>query len=84
MKANQQWKTLDWVYPFGNYRGHSLEDVIELDPHYVRWCIDNISGFRLDATARGELEISEENMADLVGPMDPLERDTDTIPESEE
>lgn len=73
MKAAQHFKNLSWVFPFGKYRGYPLEEVIELDPHYVRWCEDEIAGFRLGADARAELEVSEEEFASNCGPFTRLE-----------
>lgn len=73
MKAAQHFKSLDYVFPYGKYRGESLEEVIALDPHYVRWCIDEIAGFRLDATARVELEVAEEEAAENRGPFNKIE-----------
>lgn len=30
-----------WVFPFGKYRGFSLDDVIYADPLYVLWAARN-------------------------------------------
>ena len=83
IKAAQHFKSLSWVYPYGKYRGYPLEDVVELDPHYVRWCCDELPGFRLDPTARAELEVNEENMAESCGPFNPIEEYDHEIPEFE-
>lgn len=42
---------LDKRFPFGKYKGDQLWLVIDTDPGYVDWCIDNIDGFELDNEA---------------------------------
>lgn len=32
---------LEDTFRFGKHKGHQLEDVIEDDPDYVRWCVEN-------------------------------------------
>lgn len=32
---------LDSILSFGKYKGHQLEDVIEDDPNYIKWLINN-------------------------------------------
>lgn len=33
--------SLDSILPFGKYRGYQLEDVIQDDPNYISWLVDN-------------------------------------------
>jgi len=38
------------VFKFGKHKGEQLEDVIEDDPDYIRWCCENdIGGFDNEA-----------------------------------
>lgn len=32
---------LEDEFKFGKHKGHQLEDVIEDDPDYIRWCVEN-------------------------------------------
>lgn len=32
---------LEDTFKFGKHIGHQLEDVIEDDPDYIRWCVSN-------------------------------------------
>lgn len=32
---------LDSIFKFGKYKGQELEDIIEDDPGYIRWLMDN-------------------------------------------
>lgn len=32
---------LDSILSFGKYKGYQLEDVIEDDPNYIKWLIEN-------------------------------------------
>ena len=33
--------------PFGQYKGVLLADVLEVDPGYLLWCMENVKGFDL-------------------------------------
>lgn len=32
---------LDDAFGFGKYKGEQVEDVIEDDPRYIAWCVEN-------------------------------------------
>jgi hypothetical protein len=40
---------------FGKYKGYTIEDVLEDDPNYLEWAIDEIEWFELDEIATKEL-----------------------------
>ena len=42
---------LDKEFPFGKYKGDALWLVIDTDPSYIDWCIENIDGFELNNEA---------------------------------
>lgn len=44
---------------FGDHRGKWISTIIEKDPGYIRWCLDNVKDFRLTREAEIELEMSE-------------------------
>lgn len=44
-------KTLDHELSFGKYKSDPLWHVIETDPSYITWCIENVEGFELDNEA---------------------------------
>jgi hypothetical protein len=35
------------IFTFGKYKGYRVDDVIEINPKYVRWAEENVSGFSL-------------------------------------
>lgn len=35
-------------FPFGKYKDKTLNEVIETNPSYVQWCLDNVNDFSLD------------------------------------
>jgi hypothetical protein len=37
--------------PFGKYRGYSMKSIIDQDPGYVYWAMENIGGFSLASDA---------------------------------
>ena len=39
---------LDHKLTFGKHKGKTIEDVLEDDPRYLRWCMENIDDFELD------------------------------------
>lgn len=43
------------VLNFGKYKGHVLSEVVDNDPLYVKWCMDEIDWFNLDYEARAYL-----------------------------
>lgn len=40
--------SMDGVCHFKKYKGMRWKEVIEKDPGYVEWCLNNITGFQLD------------------------------------
>lgn len=36
---------------FGKYKGETIEDIIENDPQYVDWCLENVKHFSLNDEA---------------------------------
>lgn len=46
MRKQQQYD-LDTVFDFGKHEGEALLDVIEKDPAYVSWLLDNVSDFSM-------------------------------------
>lgn len=40
---------LDSVMDFGKYKGHTVQDVIQVDPVYVMWAHDHVKRFKLPA-----------------------------------
>lgn len=40
---------------FGKYKGEQVQDIIEKDPDYIRWCLDNIDWFGLTKEAKAVL-----------------------------
>jgi len=49
--------SLQDVMPFGQYKGQTIEDVINDDYQYVDWCLKNIKEFALDIDAQDALEL---------------------------
>ena len=43
---------------FGKHKDESITNIIADDPQYLKWCLENISDFRLDEIAIQELEIA--------------------------
>lgn len=39
---------LDSVMGFGKYKDETVEEVLEKDPTYLRWCLENIPRFTVD------------------------------------
>ncbi len=44
---------------FGKYKGRSIQVIIETDPQYLQWCVDNIPDFTLDGQTK---KILQENL----------------------
>jgi len=40
------------------HKGELIRDIIEEDPDYLAWCLDNIDGFVLGEDAEKELEVA--------------------------
>ena len=46
---------------FGKCKGAVLQWVIEDDPTYIRWCLNNINWFRIDKEAEIKLMMEEDH-----------------------
>lgn len=44
------------TFTFGKYKGRSVIDVLNENPAYVEWCINNIKWFSLDDTEQKNVE----------------------------
>ncbi len=42
---------------FGKHKGKTIDEVLEEDPTYIRWCLENIDWFKL--SEEDEKEVSE-------------------------
>ena len=42
-------------FTFGKFKGKFVSDVIESDPHYVKWASDNVEWFNLDSDLKDKL-----------------------------
>jgi hypothetical protein len=51
---------LDDEMPFGKYRGKLLRDVIDSDPEWVLWAMENISTFEIMDDADAELDAARD------------------------
>ncbi len=40
------------AYHFGKYKGMLVRDVIEKDPEYVKWCMENLKQLRFNGRAK--------------------------------
>lgn len=49
--------SLNDVFLFGKHKGETIKSVIVGEPWYVRWCIDNVEGFKLDNDAYKMYEV---------------------------
>ncbi len=43
---------------FGKYKGDTVQEIINNDPDYLAWAIDEIEGFELDEEAELKMEYS--------------------------
>lgn len=50
-------KILERFY-FGKYKGKTLSYVLNIDPKYIEWCIDNIKEFKLTKSVLKQLYIN--------------------------
>lgn len=39
---------LDTKLRFGKYKGYTVEDVLEKDPEYLLWLLENVEHFEVD------------------------------------
>ena len=43
------------LFNFGKYKGKTLLHVIDNDPQYIIWCINNIKEFKINNTLKNDL-----------------------------
>lgn len=48
--------SLNSKFTFGKYKGFTLEDILNTDPKYVRWCIGDAGNVELSNDAYKEYE----------------------------
>ena len=48
------------IFQFGKYKGKTIASIIVYDRQYVKWCVDNISGFELSVNEQALLEAFNE------------------------
>lgn len=41
---------------FGKHKGTLIQDIIQTDPDYLLWCLDNVDGFFLTKEAEYQLD----------------------------
>lgn len=51
---------LDDALPFGKHAGKLLRDVIDEDPGWVVWAMENINAFEISDAAEAELEVTRD------------------------
>ncbi len=52
---------LNTVFKFGKHKDHNIQHVIQDDPQYLYWCMDNVEGFELHNEAMQLLPPQEED-----------------------
>jgi hypothetical protein len=57
--------TLGWSdeFPFGKYRGMTVQEVASFNPRYLQWAVNNLENFDLTPEARklGQRELNRHN-----------------------
>lgn len=48
----------DYVFNFGKYKGKSFNEVLDTDPHYIRWCVENINIFNVSPKVETAIEVA--------------------------
>lgn len=51
-------------FSFGKYKGTHLKDVIDTDPQYVEWCLDNVDWFDISKRCKKDLDVSLQEHSD--------------------
>lgn len=59
-ERNYHPKGLEDLIQFGKHKGLKVWQIIDKDPNYLCWCMDNISGFQLKEESHNYL-IEKEN-----------------------
>lgn len=52
--------SLHTTLSFGKYKGESVRAIIDNDPSYIEWALDNIKWFTLDDDAQYALDHAED------------------------
>lgn len=47
---------LDTPLGFGKYKGRTVEDVLDEDPHYLLWALENVEQFDADKAVQDAIE----------------------------
>jgi len=47
------------VFAFGKFEGSTLDEVMDEEPSYIRWCMDYVDNFEISDEALGYLESRE-------------------------
>ena len=56
--------SLNSKFDFGKHKGKNVAEIIENEPTYIKWCIENIDNFELDNEAYEEYECAIEDWRD--------------------
>lgn len=56
MYHSYSFTSLATVFDFGKHKGETLSDVIEREPSYINWCVNNIPEFQLSHRAINEIK----------------------------
>lgn len=55
-KPNYKYKKLDDKVDFGQHKSKTIEEVIESEPMYLEWALNNVRGFSLSAGIKSSLK----------------------------
>ncbi len=47
-----EWEVRSFEFPFGKYKGQTLEDIYFDDPSYLDWCLENFGPEKEDIKLR--------------------------------
>lgn len=53
---------MTYVLPFGKYKGHTVGDVLTINPDWLLWAEENVSWFRLTDKVRNIAESCSDNI----------------------
>lgn len=55
---------------FGKHKGSTVRKVLQDDPCYLEWCLDNVTGFaeRMDTKLQSAIRACAEDFEDEAGP----------------
>ncbi len=76
--SNMKYYYSDTIFTFGKYKGRTLDEVMQLDPEYINWCLANLDHFALG---------DDEFTSDLDAPPSKMTRggydDNDYVPDDD-